>query len=69
MNMYRVDQTHTPCPSGPSGASPSDFVFPARWPLNVLLSAVLGSERYVPRRFVIAFGVSILALARRPPRQ
>lgn len=67
VSSHRDDQTHTPCPAGPSGGPPSDFVFPARRPLNVLLSAVFGTERHVLSRFVIAFGVSILALARRPP--
>ena len=44
----------------------SDFAFPAPQPLNVLLSAVFGSERYVLTRFDAPFGVSIMALARRP---
>jgi SAM-dependent methyltransferase len=44
----------------------SDFAFPAPQPLNVLLSAVFGSERHVLTRFDIPFGVSIMALARRP---
>jgi len=44
----------------------SDFAFPAPQPLNVLLGAVFGSERYALTRFDIPFGVSIMALARRP---
>ncbi len=44
----------------------SDFAFPAPQPLNVALSAVFGSERHVLTRFDIPFGVSIMALARRP---
>jgi len=44
----------------------SDFAFPAPQPLNVLLSAVFGSERHFLTRFDIPFGVSIMALARRP---
>lgn len=44
----------------------SDFAFPAPQPLNVVLSVVFGSERYVLTRFDIPFGVSIMALARRP---
>jgi SAM-dependent methyltransferase len=44
----------------------SDFAFPAPQPLNVLLSAVFGSERHLLTRFDIPFGVSIMALARRP---
>jgi SAM-dependent methyltransferase len=42
----------------------SDFAFPAPQPLNVVLSAIFGSERYVLTRFDIPFGVSIMALAR-----
>jgi SAM-dependent methyltransferase len=54
-----------PAPAEP----PSDFAFPAPRPLNVLLSAVFGAERYVLSRFDIPFGVSILALAQRPRGQ
>ncbi len=43
----------------------SDFAFPAPQPLNVVLSAIFGSERYALIRFNIPFGVSIMALARR----
>ena len=43
----------------------SDFAFPAPQPLNVMLSAIFGSERHVLTRFDIPFGVSIMALARR----
>ena len=43
----------------------SDFAFPAPQPLNVVLSAIFGSERHVLTRFNIPFGVSIMALARR----
>lgn len=51
-----------PGPANP----PSDFAFPAPRPLNALLSAVFGSERYILSRFNIPFGVSIMALAQRP---
>ncbi len=54
-----------PAPEEP----PSDFAFPAPRPLNVLLSAVFGSERYILGRFNIPFGVSIMALAQRPVDQ
>ena len=42
----------------------SDFAFPAPQPLNVLLSAIFGSERHLLTRFDVPFGVSIMALAR-----
>jgi SAM-dependent methyltransferase len=42
----------------------SDFAFPAPQPLNVVLSAIFGSERHLLTRFDIPFGVSIMALAR-----
>jgi SAM-dependent methyltransferase len=42
----------------------SDFAFPAPQPLNVVLSAIFGTERHVLTRFNIPFGVSIMALAR-----
>src|SRR4029077_12266399 len=42
----------------------SDFAFPAPQPLNFMLSAIFGSERHILTRFDIAFGVSIIALAR-----
>ena len=45
---------------------PSDFAFPAPKPLNRLLSAVFGWERFLLNRFDIPFGVSIMALAQRP---
>ena len=38
--------------------------FPAPQPLNVVLSAIFGSERLILTRFNIPFGVSIMALAR-----
>ena len=47
----------------------SDFTFPAPRPVNGLLGAVFGAERYVLKRFDIPFGVSIMALARRPVEQ
>jgi len=43
----------------------SDFAVPAPGPLNRVLAAVFGSERYVLSRLDIPFGVSILALATR----
>lgn len=49
VSSHRDDQTHTPCPAGPSGGPPSDFVFPARRPLNVLLSAVSGHRATRPQ--------------------
>ncbi len=51
-------------PSPP--ALKSDFAFPAPRPLNGLLSAVFGAERFILGRFDIPFGVSIMALARKP---
>ncbi|HEV2033372.1 MAG TPA: methyltransferase domain-containing protein [Candidatus Dormibacteraeota bacterium] len=47
----------------------SDFAFPAPRPLNAVLSAVFGSERYILSRLNIPFGVSIMALARKPVDQ
>lgn len=44
----------------------SDFTFPAPRPLNFLLGHVFGAERFVVKRFDIPFGVSIIALARKP---
>lgn len=44
----------------------SDFSFPAPRPLNSLLGQVFGSERFFLKRFDIPFGVSIMALARKP---
>lgn len=44
----------------------SDFTFPAPRPLNFLLGHVFGAERFVVNRFDIPFGVSIMALARKP---
>ena len=44
----------------------SDFAFPAPRPLNGLLSAIFGAERFMLGRFDIPFGVSIMALARKP---
>lgn len=44
----------------------SDFSFPAPRPLNSLLGQVFGAERFVVRQFDIPFGVSIVALARKP---
>lgn len=44
----------------------SDFAFPAPRPLNGLLSKVFGTERYMLNRFNLPFGVSIMALARKP---
>lgn len=44
----------------------SDFAFPAPKPLNSLLSGVFGAERFLLGRFDIPFGVSIMALAKRP---
>jgi hypothetical protein len=44
----------------------SDFTFPAPRPLNFLLGHVFGAERFMVNRFDIPFGVSIMALARKP---
>jgi SAM-dependent methyltransferase len=44
----------------------SDFSFPAPRPLNFLLGHVFGAERFAVRQFDLPFGVSIMALARKP---
>jgi SAM-dependent methyltransferase len=44
----------------------SDFTFPAPRPLNFLLGHVFGAERFVVRQLDLPFGVSIMALARKP---
>ncbi|HET7338283.1 MAG TPA: class I SAM-dependent methyltransferase [Candidatus Dormibacteraeota bacterium] len=44
----------------------SDFAFPAPRPLNFLLAEVFGAERFVVKQVDIPFGVSIMALARKP---
>lgn len=44
----------------------SDFTVPAPGPLNSLLAWVFGAERIAISRFDMPFGVSILALARKP---
>jgi SAM-dependent methyltransferase len=44
----------------------SDFTFPAPRPLNFLLGHVFGAERFVVKQFDLPFGVSIMALARKP---
>lgn len=44
----------------------SDFGFPAPRPVNSLLGQVFGSERFFLKRFDIPFGVSIMALSRKP---
>ncbi|HEV2477215.1 MAG TPA: class I SAM-dependent methyltransferase [Candidatus Dormibacteraeota bacterium] len=44
----------------------SDFSFPAPRPLNFLLGHVFGAERFMVRQFDLPFGVSIMALARKP---
>jgi SAM-dependent methyltransferase len=50
----------------PATAAKSDFRFPAPRPLNFLLAALFGAEAPIVRRVNIPFGVSILALARKP---
>jgi SAM-dependent methyltransferase len=47
----------------------SDFAYPAPRPLNAVLGAVFGAERYILGRFNLPFGVSIMALARKPVDQ
>lgn len=47
------------------GADPRPSVPPA--PLNTLLTAVFSSEKYLLRGLALPYGLSILALARRPP--
>jgi SAM-dependent methyltransferase len=44
----------------------SDFSFPAPRPLNFLLGHIFGAERFVVKQFDLPFGVSIMALARKP---
>ena len=44
----------------------SDFSFPAPRPVNSVLGQVFGAERFFVTRFDIPFGVSIMALARKP---
>ncbi len=44
----------------------SDFKYPAPGPLNFLLAGIFGAEAPIVRRVNIPFGVSILALARKP---
>jgi SAM-dependent methyltransferase len=44
----------------------SDFSFPAPRPLNFLLGHVFGAERFIVNHFDLPFGVSIMALARKP---
>lgn len=44
----------------------SDFSFPAPRPINSLLGQVFGAERFFVKQFDIPFGVSIMALARKP---
>lgn len=47
----------------------SDFRYPAPGPVNFALGHVFGAEAPILRRIDIPFGVSILALARRPPSE
>jgi SAM-dependent methyltransferase len=50
----------------PATEQRSDFRFRTPGPLNVLLARVFGAEAPIVRRMNIPFGVSILALARKP---
>ncbi|HKC19892.1 MAG TPA: class I SAM-dependent methyltransferase, partial [Candidatus Dormibacteraeota bacterium] len=51
----------------PTGATlRSDFTVPAPGPLNFVLGHIFGAERFAVTRFDVPFGVSILALARKP---
>jgi len=53
----------------PRTAVRSDFRYPAPGPVNFALGHVFGAEATILRRMDIPFGVSILALARRPPSE
>jgi SAM-dependent methyltransferase len=44
----------------------SDFSFPAPRPINSLLAEVFGAERFMVKHVDIPFGVSIMAVARKP---
>ena len=50
----------------PRISAQSDFRYPAPGPLNYALGWVFGAEGAVLKRADIPFGVSILALARKP---
>lgn len=50
----------------PKLAAESDFRYPAPGPVNGVLSAVFGAEGAIIRRADIPFGVSLLALGRKP---
>jgi SAM-dependent methyltransferase len=50
----------------PQTTPKSDFRYPAPRPLNFLLAGIFGAEAPIVRRVNIPFGVSILALARKP---
>ena len=52
----------------PRLAAQSDFRYPAPGPVNVALSAVFGAEGAIIKRIDIPFGVSLLALGRKPAR-
>ena len=46
----------------------SDFRYPAPGPVNFLLGHLFGAEAPIVRRMNIPFGVSIMALARKPAK-
>jgi SAM-dependent methyltransferase len=50
----------------PRIAAQSDFRYPAPPPVNLALGALFGAERVILKRADLPFGVSILALARKP---